>query len=149
MDVKDRGSNLVPGRGGPLNLDQLRKLSAAPSSALAAPEAGLAAKPRRLRREGRAWTVALTLGAAMAALGALALLDRGGLLPTVQRDARPAPPDQGLSAAEREAYWALAAREPGRFPALLGVSDEDMAFREMNAHRLERLLSERAMPGRE
>lgn len=147
MDVKDRGSNLVPGRGRPLNLDQLRKLSAAPSSSLSAPEAGLASKPRRLRRAGRAWTVAATLGAALAAAGGLALLDRGGLLPSVQGDSRPAPPDQGLSEAEREAYWALAAREQGRFPALLGVTD-DQAFREMNSRRFERLLSGPALPAR-
>lgn len=138
MDVKDRGSNLVPGRGRPLDLGQLRKLSAAPAHAVPGP--GAAAKPRRLKRAGTAWTGALALGAALAA--ALTLLDRGGHLPSLRPDSRPAPPDQGLSEAEREGYWALAARDPGRFEALLGVGD-DPALRERNARRLERLLAER------
>lgn len=161
MDIKDKGSNLVPGQGRPLTLDQLRKLAGNPAAtggtgaARPAPEAAAAGRTRRFRRAPRAWAGALAFGAALSAasaIGASLFLDRGPGIPASAAfapGARPAAPDAGLSAAERERYWAIAALEPGLFPALLGIPGDDPGFRERNARHPGRLLSDAARPGPE
>lgn len=147
MDMKHDGNNLVPGQGRPMNLDQLKKLAAGKPLAAGQTLAESAGKPRRVKRAGKAWAGALALGAALSAAAAVVLLERGGLLQAFLRSDPPGMPDEGLSAAEKEKYWALAAYEPSKFQSLLGVPESDLSRQEENARKLQQLLSERAQPG--
>lgn len=150
MDMKNNDHNLVPGQGKPLNLDKLRKLAAGQSLATGQPsmETAPALKPRRFKRAGRAWAGVLALGIILASAGAMVFLETGGILEMLVRSsAQPAMPDQGMTQADQEKYWALASFEPTRFPSLMGVPPSDFGREEENARKLQRLLSDREHPG--
>lgn len=149
MDMRDNENHLVPGQGQPLNLDKLKKLAASgqPLAGGQAAPGTAAAKPRHFKRAGQAWAGALALGAVLASAGALVLGGKGGVLEALAGGTRPAMPDVGMSQAEAERYWAMAAFEPSRFPALLGVPVDDLKRQEENARKLQRLLSEQEHPG--
>jgi hypothetical protein len=139
MDSRDNENKLVPGQGQPLRLDQLKKLAA--GQGVSAP-AATPMKRARFRRAGKTWTGVLAIGAVLSAAGAL-MLRKGDLLDSLVRlPAAPAAPDHGMASAEQEKMWALAAFEPNDFPGLLGVRKDDAARMEVNARKLQRLLSE-------
>lgn len=151
MDMENNENRLVPGQGRPLNLEKLKKLSygkplAAGQPLAAAQPAASPMRPRRFRRAGSAWAGALAMGAVLAAVTTLVLLDRGGALRSLVRgSAAPALPDASLSPEDKERFWALAEYEPTRFASLMGVDQDEPARMEENARKLERLLSERSL----
>ena len=149
MDMKNNGNNLVPGQGQPLNLDKLKKLAAGQSLAAGQPMAEAASvKPRRFKRAGRAWAGALVVGAALSAAGSLVFLEKGGILDMLARNSvQPGMPDEDMSQAEKDRYWALASYEPSRFPSLMGVRESDNQREERNARKLQRLLSDEERGG--
>jgi hypothetical protein len=140
------GANLVPGTAQPLGLEKLRSKLIAPA-AVPADSPASPKHPRRIRRAADSRAGTLILGAALSALGAMAFL--GGAAPAslALRATLVAAPDVGLSPEESGRVWTRAGFDSEAFLSALGVPRDDLARREADARRLERLLSRRAHPG--